>query len=209
MSAKYSKGQHVRVRATVFDSEEGKDAQGRTFSEKWLHDGHGTFCGGIITRVLVKKRPKPQTYKIKWDDGSVMNCEEQHIDQVVEEDSEEDNVVQQDNEGAADTNSDIDADRHSYAESTTSYEGSNTDSENGVCEGEEDERGHIVDFGETVVCGSDDDPLRKTWTRIGDLTVNARTEAHDETVFKHLRIDSQTTELDIFLALLPLKPEDL
>ena len=60
--------------------------------EKWLHDGHGTFCGGIITRVLVKKRTKPQTYKIKRDDGSTMNCEEQHIEQVVEEDSEEDNV---------------------------------------------------------------------------------------------------------------------
>ncbi len=41
------------------------------------------------------------------------------------------------------------------------------------------------------------------------MTVNARTEAHDETVFKHLRIGSQTTELDIFLALLPLTPEDL
>ncbi len=103
----------MRVRATVFDSEEGKYAQGRTFSEKWAHDGHGTFCGGIITRVLVKKRTKPQIYKFKWDDGSTMNCEEQHVEQAIEEGSEEDNVVQQDREDAADTNSDTDADRHS------------------------------------------------------------------------------------------------
>jgi hypothetical protein len=41
--------------------------------------------------VLVKKRGKPYTYKIKWDDGSSMNCEEQHVEQGIEEDSEEDN----------------------------------------------------------------------------------------------------------------------
>ncbi len=45
----------MRVLATVFDSEEEKDGQGRTFSEKWAHDGHGAYCGGIITRVLVKQ----------------------------------------------------------------------------------------------------------------------------------------------------------
>ncbi len=70
-----------------------------------------------------EKRTKPQTYKIKWDDGSTMNCEEQHVEQAIEEDSED--------------------------------------------RGESD-RGDAVDYGGTVVCGSDDDALRKTWTRIGD-----------------------------------------
>ena len=199
----------MRVLATVFDSEEGRDGQGRTFSEKWANDGHGSYCGGIITRVLVKKRGKPYTYKIKWDDGSTMNCEEQHVEQAIEEDSEDENVVQEDRTNEADMNEDEDADSRSEAESTNSYEGSKTDSETGVCEGEEQERGDVVGFGETVVCGSDDDPLRKTWTRIGDLTVDERTEETHETVFKHLRVDSQTTELDLFMALMPLKPADL
>jgi hypothetical protein len=112
--------------------------------------------------VLVKKRGKPYTYKIKWDDGSSMNCEEQHVEQGIEEDSEEDNDVEGDGENEQDGNEDEDADTSSETESTNSYEGSNTDSERGVCEGEEEDRGDGVEFGETVVCGSDDDPLRKT-----------------------------------------------
>ena len=104
MSAKFKKGQHVRVLATVFDSEEGRDGQGRTFSEKWVHDGHGAYCGGVITRVLVKKRTVPQTYKIKWDDGTTMNCEEQHVEQVIEEDSEEDSEDGRDGEYEPDRN---------------------------------------------------------------------------------------------------------
>ncbi len=129
MSAKYAKGQHVRVLATVFDSEEGRDGQGRTFSEKWANDGHESYCGGIITRVLVKKRGKPYTYKIKWDDESTMNCEEQHVEQAIEEDSEDENVVQEDRANEADRNEDEDGDTRSEAESTNSYEGSKTDTE--------------------------------------------------------------------------------
>jgi hypothetical protein len=72
-----------------------------------------------------------------------------------------------------------------------------TDSKSEECEGEENERGSAAEIGETVVCG-DDDPLRKTWTKIGDITVDARTEPHSETVFKNLRFNEQTTELDIF-----------
>jgi hypothetical protein len=41
------------------------------------------------------------------------------------------------------------------------------------------------------------------------LTVDERTEENHETVFKHLRVDSQTTELDLFMALMPLTPADL
>ncbi len=73
-----------------------------------------------------------------------------------------------------------------------------TDSENDVAEGKENERGDVVEMGETVVCGDDNDPLRKTWTRIGYLTVDERTERHHDTVFRNLRIDRGTTELDIF-----------
>jgi hypothetical protein len=112
-----------------------------------------------------------------------------------------------------------DSDRDSGNEDTDEYEVARlrepeeeedkTDSEDDVAEGEEYEREDVVDLGETVVCGADNDPLRKTWTRIGDLTVDERTEPHNDTVFRNLRIDGQTTEFDIFLALMPLKPADL
>jgi hypothetical protein len=61
-----------------------------------------------------------------------------------------------------------------------------------------------------VVKGDDDDPKRKTWTRIAAMTVDPRTEAKHDTAFKNLRILDGITELDIFLALLPfLSPQDL
>ncbi len=41
------------------------------------------------------------------------------------------------------------------------------------------------------------------------MSIDPRTERHEDTVFKNLRINDGTTELDIFLALLPLSPERL
>ncbi len=41
------------------------------------------------------------------------------------------------------------------------------------------------------------------------MSIDPRTERHEDTVFKNLRINDDTTELDIFLALLPLFPEQL
>ncbi len=130
-----------------------------------------------------------------------MNCEEQHIEQALESDSEEDSEARRDGE--------YDSDRNTYNGDTDSLdsqgkareqelEETKTDSKSGEYEGEENERGSVVEMGETVECGKDDDPLRKTWTRIVDLTVDARTEPHSETVFKNLRFNEQNMELDIF-----------
>ena len=41
------------------------------------------------------------------------------------------------------------------------------------------------------------------------MSVDCRTEKHQDTVFKNVRINDETTELDIFLALMPLSPEKL
>jgi hypothetical protein len=41
------------------------------------------------------------------------------------------------------------------------------------------------------------------------MPTSARTEPWEHTAFKNLRIRDDTTELDIFLALLPLSPESL
>ncbi len=66
-----------------------------------------------------------------------------------------------------------------------------------------------IEMGETVTKGAEEDPNTKTWTRIEALPTDPRTEARQDTSFKNLRIHDDTTELDIFLALLPLSPEYL
>jgi hypothetical protein len=111
MSPKFQKGQHVRVLAKFFNSfkkAERIQKSGRTAGMA------GAYCGGVITRVLVKKRTVPQTYTIKWDGGTTMNCEEQHVEQAIEEDSEEGSEDGRDGE--------YDPDRNSDDGSTTSYD---------------------------------------------------------------------------------------
>ncbi len=44
--------------------------------------------------------------------------------------------------------------------------------------------------------GGEDDPNKKTWTRIAALSIDPRTEKHSETVMRNLRIDDDTTELE-------------
>jgi hypothetical protein len=68
MAPKFSKGERVRVLATTFDNE-NRDNAGMNFSERWLADGHGTWCYGTICRVYVKKGRMPQKYSVKYDIG--------------------------------------------------------------------------------------------------------------------------------------------
>jgi hypothetical protein len=159
----------------------------------------------------VKKGRQPQIYKIKWDDGSTMNCQEEHVEYALEEDSEEDSEDARDGEYNSDRDSGNQSTENEDERQEQEHEEAKTDSENDMAEGELNDgyRGDRVEIGETVECGKDDDPLRKPWTRIGDLTVDERTEPHHETVFKNLHIDDQTTQLDIFLAMMPLKPAQL
>ncbi len=85
-----------------------------------------------------------------------------------------------------------------------------TDDEAGeVEEGREEEMGADLMLGDTITKGKEDDPNKKTWTRIAGLSIDPRTERHEDTVFKNLRINDDTTELDILLAVLPLSPERL
>ena len=85
-----------------------------------------------------------------------------------------------------------------------------TDDEAGeVAEGEEDKMGVELEVGETATKGDAEDPKKKTWTRIAVLPIDPRTEKREDTTFKNIRISDDTTELDVFLALLPLTPETL
>jgi hypothetical protein len=58
--------------------------------------------------------------------------------------------------------------------------------------------GDETDIGETVTKGKDDDPNKKSWTRIAAMPTSARTEEWEHTTIKILMIRDDTTELDIF-----------
>ncbi len=116
--------------ATRFDSEDERDSSGRLFSETWAHDGHGSYCGGVITRVLVKKGRQPQIYKIKWDDGSTMNCQEEHVEHALEEDSEEDSEDARDDEYNSDRDSGNQSTENEDERHEQKQEEAKTDSEN-------------------------------------------------------------------------------
>jgi hypothetical protein len=79
---KFKKGDFVRVHATKFDGE--KDDEGRLFSEKWEQDGNGEWCYGTISHVYTKKGRQPQNYRIKYDEGTAMQCTEEHIETAAE-----------------------------------------------------------------------------------------------------------------------------
>jgi hypothetical protein len=85
-----------------------------------------------------------------------------------------------------------------------------TDDEAGeVAEGEEAEIGDVTEIGESVTKGGADDPEKKNWTRIKGMPTDPRTEEHQNTTFRNLRVRRDTQELEIFLALLPLSPESM
>ena len=64
--------------------------------------------------------------------------------------------------------------------------------------------GEEIELGETVTKGDENDPNRKTWTRIEALPTDPRTESHEETIFKNLQIRDGTTELDIFFGVVTI-----
>ena len=93
MPTKYVKGDDVRVRADKFDGNGEKDELNMTWSERWLHDGHGEWCLGKVSFVFRKQRGKPQKYRIRYHEGTVMECLEKDIERTPElEEAREDRV---------------------------------------------------------------------------------------------------------------------
>jgi hypothetical protein len=220
MAPKFSKRERVRVLATKFDNE-NRDNAGMNFSERWFADGHGRWCYGTISRVYVKKRRMPQKYSVKYDIGGTMTCEQDHIENAGVEESDTDESM---NDEQKEQESDVENDVNEEDNETD-----NEDDEGGrVMEQDQDQEltdesegegdgttercwlhAEITEIGETVWCGKEDDPERQCWRRVDGLTVDVRTEETKETTLKNLRINDNTTELEIFWALMPLKEEDL
>ena len=78
---KFKKDDLVRVHATRFNAPDGKkDKNGRTFAEDWEKKGHGEWCHGRVTFVYKKKSRQPQKYRILYDEGTVMESLEEHME---------------------------------------------------------------------------------------------------------------------------------
>jgi hypothetical protein len=192
------------------------------FSEKWIADGHGLWCHGVISRVYVKKGRQPQKYSIKYDEGSTMASLEADIEAAEDEDSdsepdiqekERDEVYSSDRDSGNQSKDSDDEDNYQRSKEQEKEE-DDTDEDTGEAkEGgedcEEDPDGNVVKMGETVVCGDDEDPKRLTWTRVQDILEDQRTANKEDIFFKNLRMNDRMMEMDIFLALMPVQPETL
>jgi hypothetical protein len=214
MAPMFAKGDRVRAYATRFDKAEKDLEEGeQLFSAKWVADGNGIWCCyGAVSRVYVRKWRKAQEYMIKYDNGESMRGIEEHLEAA--EDDGESEITSEEAKDNMDRDSDEASTGHELDPVLRGERQDNdnvlTDDEAGeVAEGEEAEMGEEIGMGETVAKGDDDDPKRKTWTRIAAMAEDPRTEEQHDTTFKNLRILDGTTELDVFLALLPVSPQDL
>jgi len=211
MAPKFAKTDRVRVYATRFDKEEVEEGE-QKFSEKWAADGNGIWCYGTIMRVYVKKSRQSQEYMIRHDNGESMRGMKEHIE-MAREDGESDNDSEEAKDNmdrdSDDASTDMELDDEVRAQQQDNDTELTDDEAGEVAEGEEDEMGVELEVGETVTKGDAEDPKKKTWTRIAALPIDPRTEKREDTTFKNIRISDDTTDLDIFLALLPLIPETL
>ena len=86
----------MRAKATVFDGGDGtRDRNGLLFSEKWAADGHGEWCYGAISFVYSRRGRHTQMYRVKYDEGTVMQAEDAHLEHA---DDEDDSAEESDNE---------------------------------------------------------------------------------------------------------------
>jgi hypothetical protein len=213
MPPKYSKGDRVRLKATLFDDEKKKDREGRLFS-KQSDEGNGEWCHGSVTHVYAKKGRQAQKYRVKYDGGQTMTSLEEQIEAgtLEEEDSEE----------SSDGNEFFGSD---YVASEGSGSTVGVARHAGVMSEQEEEQGNVTDDSEGE--NGEDRPLDErdamevmklgdqvvvhglTWERREDLTEDSRTEPELETTFANIRFDESTREVDVFLHLMPLSKETL
>ncbi len=161
MTPKFSKGERVRVLATKFDNENRGNA-GMNFSEKWLADGHGSWCYGTISRVYVKKGRMPQKYSIKYDIGGTMTCEQDHIENAgIEESDTDDSMNDEQKEQESDVENEVNEEDndtdHEDDEGGVVHEQDQGNEDTDELEGEKDgetdrdwREAEICEIGETV-----------------------------------------------------------
>ncbi len=82
----FKKGDRVRAKATVFDGDGRRDRNGMLWSEKWAADKNGEWCYGTVSFVYSRKARTAQKYRVKYDEGTVMEALEIHLERVFAED---------------------------------------------------------------------------------------------------------------------------
>ncbi len=147
----------------------------------------------MIAHVYVKKARKAQEYNVRYDNGESMKGIEEHLEMAVDDSdsSEDDREERKDNMIEEERSEDVSTDYEGETlRQTTERDGELTDDEAGEFEeGKEEEMGEEIPMGETITKGAEDDPNKKTWTRVEGMPVDARTEKHQDTVFKNIRIN--------------------
>jgi hypothetical protein len=104
---RYSKGDRVRAKATLFDGEETRDRNGLLFSEKWDADGNAEWCYGTMSFVYARRGRRCQLYRVKYDEGTVMQAEDSHLE-LAKDESESDEELDNEMGGNDAANSDGD-----------------------------------------------------------------------------------------------------
>jgi hypothetical protein len=162
--------------------------------------------------VYVKKGRKAQEYMIRYDNGESMRGTKKHIE-TAEDEGESEAEIEEAKDNMDRDSDEVSTDPEVDPQVRTlqqDHDRDVTDDEAGeVAEEEEAETGKAIAVEETVTKGDEGDSKRKTWTRIAALPTDPRTEELQDTVLKKLRTRDDTTELDIFSALLPSTPAEL
>ena len=77
----------MTAKATIFDGGEAtRDRNGLLFSEKWAADEHGEWCYGTVSFVYARRGRHAQLYQVKYDEGTVMQAEDVHLEVAQDED---------------------------------------------------------------------------------------------------------------------------
>ena len=201
MPPKFGVGNRVRCLATRFD-EGSEDRNGDVFSVRQRQLGHGEYCFGTVRWVFSSRGRAEQLYRVLWDgDATQMQSCESHLE------PEEIEPVE---ETPGDLSNDADA-----SEEDINPDNIDTDSDTEVEEVRElnlDVRQHANDpeaanipdigMGEFITVGG------KRWKRVQSINAPPRTNVR-EFMLRNIDVTDETTELDLFLLMLPVTIEKL
>ncbi len=194
-----------------------RDRNGQLFSEKWAADKNGEWCYGTVTFVHAKKGRHVQRYRVKYDEGAVMQAEDAHLEHVHDESDSEESASDNEFGGSNAPNSQSDADTTAYGEEIVGFrigerdisrEAEAEEEGGGITEDSEGKPGqgnpgNLLYAQEPLRMGDTVKTHGKIWKRVEGLEEDTRTEPEVASKFSRLHYNESTREVDIFLQLMP------
>jgi hypothetical protein len=215
----FKKGDRVRAKATVFDGDGRRDRNGLLWSEKWAADKNGEWCYGTVSFVYARRSRTEQKYRVKYDEGTVMEALEHHLEMVLDEgDSDEGSEGGHEMGGSNCDDSDgstVEGERvlAMRAGDPQDPEPEEADSGGNVTSDSDGEMGennmNMRDAQEPLAIGDTVEVNGVTWQRLESLEEDVRTEPEVKTTFTRLHVDDTTKEVEVFLQLMPLSKDKL